>query len=255
MEWYERFELPPLGNMMQPGPEAKENFIRLGTNIAKNVHEALSAHIPDMNGRRVLDFGCGVGRLAMPLYHWHGYPTDCVDVSPWCIGVVQKRLTDVNVKKINTLPPTPFPDNTFDGVYAVSVWTHLPLETQWPWLREINRILKPGGVAAITTSGYRALRYRREQRKQEGWTGVTDDDLALEGVIYKDCDPKHHDGVGSKYGYVAHDPEWTKENWGRLFDYVEFRPAAIYGMQDINVVRKVKDVKPSDLSLVGLEKA
>lgn len=254
MEWFERFELPPLGNMMQPGPNARENFIRLGTNIATNIHNSLRAHLGNLEGRTILDFGCGVGRLAMPLFHWHKYPTHAVDVSPWCVNVVKQRLTDVNVQKISNLPNAPFADNTFDAVYAVSVWTHLPFERQWPWLREINRILKPGGIALITTSGYRALKYRREERKQQGWTGVSDDDLRLEGMIYKDCDPKHHDGVEDKYGYVAHDPDWVKENWGRLFEYVEFKPAAIYGMQDINVMRKVKDVSPSDLTLIGLEK-
>jgi SAM-dependent methyltransferase len=200
---------------------------------------------------KVLDFGCGVGRIAMPLYHEHRYPTHAVDVSPWCVGYLKRQLTETDVRQTGNLPPLPFESDSFDAVYSISVWTHLPLERQWPWLREVNRVLKPGGIALISTSGTRALRYRREERQQPGWIGVTDEDLQLEGVIYKDCDPKNHDGVEGAYGYVAHDPEWIRREWGRLFDYVDFLPAAVFGMQDINVLRKVKDVKPSDLTLIG----
>ncbi|WP_083202623.1 class I SAM-dependent methyltransferase [Stappia indica] len=255
MEWYERFEMPPPGNVRHPGQKGLDDFIRIGSNIAKNVYGALAPHLPrePEGGLKVLDFGCGVGRVAMPLYHHYNIPSHGVDVSPWCVSVIKKSLTAVDIHRISPLPPTPFEDNTFDAVYAISVWTHLPLEMQWPLLREVNRILKLGGVALISTSGFRALSYRRDHRKQDGWRGVSDDDLRLEGVIYKDCDPKNNDGVGAKYGYVAHDPDWIRSNWGRLFEIVNQFPAGIDGMQDINLLRKVRDVPPSDVSMIGLE--
>jgi hypothetical protein len=50
-------------------------------------------------------------------------------------------------------PPLPFPEAHFDVVYATSVLTHLLFETQYLWMAEIWRILKPDGVAILTAHG------------------------------------------------------------------------------------------------------
>ena len=48
----------------------------------------------------------------------------------------------------------PFPDNTFDRITCVSVLEHIlkPEEphAHYPCLRELRRILKPGGLLAVT---------------------------------------------------------------------------------------------------------
>lgn len=250
-EWHEVYELPPAGNMMQPGPKGRDVFIDFGNKISSNILDAAASVGGFQQGMRILEFGCGVGRIVMPLYYRHKLPTDCCDVSPWCIGFIKRQVPGANPVKTENLPPLPYQNATFDFVYSVSVWTHLPLDLQWPWLREINRILKPGGYALISTSGFRALRYRREQRKQKGWRGVTDDDLRLEGCIYKPSDPKNHDGVEGEYGYVAHDPAALPSNWGRLFDFIETREAAILSMQDLSILRKNREIGPTDLDLLG----
>lgn len=59
-------------------------------------------------------------------------------------------LSDFEVKDLNEDPALPYADNTFDFVTnAVSVdYLTKPLET----MREVNRVLKPGGVAAMSFS-------------------------------------------------------------------------------------------------------
>lgn len=251
--WYEVYKLPPAGNVMAKGEEGRAAFIRVGTEIANNVFDALSSYLPSLgNGDvSVLDFGCGPGRVALPLYHSHRFPTAAVDVSPKAVDYLTNTLKEITVLRTEYLPPLPFPNGYFDAIYSISVWTHLPLDLQWPWLREMNRILKMGGVALITTSGYRALHYRREQRKQDGWLGVRDDDLRMEGVIYKPVDPTWHDGIDGEYGYVAHDPAWVAQEWSRLFDIDSQKEAGIAKMQDINLLRKVREAGPSDLTLLN----
>jgi SAM-dependent methyltransferase len=52
-------------------------------------------------------------------------------------------------------PPLPFAeDNSFDLVYAFSVFTHIPAEHQEAWLLEMKRILKPGGFLVCTVAGW-----------------------------------------------------------------------------------------------------
>ncbi|MEN3282315.1 MAG: hypothetical protein V7607_3455 [Solirubrobacteraceae bacterium] len=44
----------------------------------------------------------------------------------------------------------PFPDASFDAVYSVSVIEHLPYDADGAMMREIARVLRPGGIAALT---------------------------------------------------------------------------------------------------------
>lgn len=44
----------------------------------------------------------------------------------------------------------PYDDASFDAVFSVSVIEHLPYETDGAMMREIARVLRPGGIAALT---------------------------------------------------------------------------------------------------------
>ena len=44
----------------------------------------------------------------------------------------------------------PFPDGSFDRVYSICTVEHLTSPTRQAMMREVGRILKPGGIAAIT---------------------------------------------------------------------------------------------------------
>lgn len=236
--WHEFYTLPPYGNMMQPGENARENFIRIGDEISGNMYDTLTEHAGHLGTKKVLEFGCGVGRLVMPLYHRHRVPTHACDVSGWCIGFLKREVKGPDFAKTENDPPLPYDEGTFDALYSVSVFTHLPHGRQMPWLRDLERILKPGGIAAVTTSGYRALRYRREQRRQEFWRDVSDDELERRGIIYADVDIANHDGVTGEYGYTAHSPDYIAREWAAVFDVIEQIPAGAGRMQDINVLRK-----------------
>jgi predicted SAM-dependent methyltransferase len=44
-------------------------------------------------------------------------------------------------------------DESFDFVYAQSVFTHIPLELQKPWIMELRRILRPEGMLICNVIG------------------------------------------------------------------------------------------------------
>lgn len=246
--WHETYELPPPGNMMKSGEKGRQAFIDIGNMLAETLSAEMIKHLGKLDESvKVLEFGCGDGRIVLPLFHQYRKPDACVDVNPLSIEYLQRAIPEANPQKTVYVPPLPFEDESFDCVYAISVWTHLPLQLQWPWLREINRVLKMGGLALISTSGFRALRYRREQRGQEGWRGVSDDDLRLEGQIYKGVDASKNPGVTGDYGYVAHDPDWVRQEWGRLFEIKDIQVEGAAKMQDLNVMVKTRPIGPSDL--------
>lgn len=104
-------------------------------------------------GARVLDFGCGCGRVAR---HWlarggvdlTGTDADAAAIR-WCRG----HLTDGRFEANGPEPPLPFADGEFDLVYALSVFTHLRADLQTAWLAELGRVLRPGGLVAFSVHG------------------------------------------------------------------------------------------------------
>ena len=98
---------------------------------------------------RVLDLGCGCGRISRHVPAISQAALFGVDYNPrlvkWCAGNLPGNFTQNQLT-----PPLSFPDNHFDAVWLLSVFTHLRMETQDAWLKELARILKPGGTAVIT---------------------------------------------------------------------------------------------------------
>lgn len=116
---------------------------------------------------RVLDLGCGVGRVALPLTRYlnerGGY--DGLDPQApnieWCqtritsqfpnfrFGVVESSAGDTDTPAADTYA-LPFDDESFDLVYAGALFTDIPLETTLRYLSEAARVLKSGGRLVAT---------------------------------------------------------------------------------------------------------
>lgn len=107
------------------------------------------AGIDFANAERVLDFGCGAGRVARQMPRHTRAQLFGVDINPALVGWCAQNLTGTFTRN-RLLPPLDFPDAHFDAIYALSVFTHLRRETQDEWLAELHRVLKPGGAALIT---------------------------------------------------------------------------------------------------------
>lgn len=104
---------------------------------------------------RVLDFGCGSGRI---LTGWHldGRERDLFgcDTNPRLIDWASENLpASLHFDRTPALPPLPYPDGRFDLVCAISVFTHLRFPSQELWARELARVLTPGGVLLLTLHG------------------------------------------------------------------------------------------------------
>ena len=96
----------------------------LGENSINNALLHCGYHIEKFE--RILDFGCGCGRI---LRYWtwtnapHFYGTDLnPDLIHWC----KLKLGKIAEFKTNGLvPPLDYPDEYFDFIYLISVFTHL----------------------------------------------------------------------------------------------------------------------------------
>ena len=102
-----------------------------------------------LSGKRILDFGCGYGRLTRLCYF---YSDDIWAVDPWveALSLCRQAGLTANLFKSDDLPLTlPVPDN-FEVVIAYSVLTHTSERTTKTVLEAMRRHVRPGGIACVT---------------------------------------------------------------------------------------------------------
>jgi SAM-dependent methyltransferase len=103
--------------------------------------------------RSVLDFGCGCGRV---IRHWkamEGPEFHGSDFNEYLIRWAESNLSFASFTVNGDGPPLSYADESFDLIYAVSVFTHFLDPLQHEWTRELVRVLKSGGILMITTHG------------------------------------------------------------------------------------------------------
>ena len=147
--------LPPARlRMTVAGTADPDWFLESGRRTHEIVVDTLARHRVDgeIGTARILDYGCGCGRMTR---HWArlvGAEVQGTDYNPslvrWCAANLPFDFT------LNGLePPLPFPDDGFDAVYGISVLTHLPEHLGLEWLAELRRVVRPGGLLLLTTHG------------------------------------------------------------------------------------------------------
>ena len=95
----------------------------------------------------VLELGCGTGYFTRELAVT-GAQITAIDISSELLEVAQQKCSSGNVQfEVGNAYAMTFPDETFDSVVGSSVLHHLELEAA---LKEIQRVLKPGGSIYFT---------------------------------------------------------------------------------------------------------
>lgn len=129
-------------------------FLALGRLGFNSVRDALERNgKPVESLRNVLDFGCGCGRI---LRFWNSVAAVRVfgtDMNPFLAAECQRTLPFATVGRNTLAAHLDFEDQTFDAVYALSVFTHMDLAGQRAWRDELRRVLRPGGILLVSVHG------------------------------------------------------------------------------------------------------
>jgi ubiquinone/menaquinone biosynthesis C-methylase UbiE len=102
----------------------------------------------DLGGRRVLDLGCGTGRLATTLAEQGIARVWGVDASPEMLAVARQNVPRGVGLKEGRAEQLPFRDRWFDRVV---MWLVCHLVARPDAFREVARVLVPDGRLAVVT--------------------------------------------------------------------------------------------------------
>lgn len=107
----------------------------------------LALATPPTGPVELLDLGCGSGR-DLPSFAARGATVVGGDLSAAMLAEARKRWRGPLVRLDMRL--LPFPGGRFDAIWCSAALLHLPKQEAPAALAEANRVLRPGGVLAVT---------------------------------------------------------------------------------------------------------
>lgn len=193
------------------GHTTVEAFLERGRDISESIRQVLAQHGATPDGfRRILDFGCGCGRV---LRNWSGLGSTEVhgsDYNPELIRWCERNLAFGRFRLNGLRPPLGYPDEHFDFIYAFSVFTHLPEELQVAWMDELRRVLRVGGYLLITTHGES---YAHELTDAERAAFMSGQLVVRYGRV-----------AGTNLCAAFHPPPYVRGTLARSLDVIDYAP-------------------------------
>lgn len=247
------YPVPPNSSMRKTSSRTIKHYYTTGIETASPLATAaLQQGVNLRDGANVLDFGCGVGRQL--LHFTRNFPKSnyfACDIDDSSIDFINRAYSQVDSHTSVFHPPLKYEDNFFDLIYSVSIFSHLSMEDIPPWLDELARITKPGGICLLTTEGTTALVALSKA------LDVPFDELAgklkTKGFLYKEYDHLKESvenqntlkvtsllvGVEGSYGVTVLSTDHIKEHWNTAqFEVVDIVEGIIGYRQDLVILRK-----------------
>jgi SAM-dependent methyltransferase len=191
----------------------------------------------------ILDFGVGVGRLARMFKGFRGRYVG-VDIDPRNIEWVSAHLDHVTPVLTEPRTPLPFPDNCFDAVFSISVFTHMNEADCLFYLHELARVTKPTGALVLSTQGNVALQRALTEPPVAMLLAMTPAELktcqdALNGPrrFYFHEQYTHLTQANYDYGMTFIEHSFMEASAPAKFPLVESIPGALGDFQDLVVLR------------------
>jgi ubiquinone/menaquinone biosynthesis C-methylase UbiE len=150
------FKFPPAYFIYETYSLNYENYYKDGYRTATQIAMLFSKYLDlKKTSIHLLDWGCGPARIVRHLPEMLGSDKKIYgcDYNSKYINWGNEHIKAVDFVTNNLHPPTFFVSGYFDVIYGLSIITHLSAESHTEWVKELWRILKPGGILLITSQG------------------------------------------------------------------------------------------------------
>ena len=166
--WNNRVTSAKTGAIAVDGSTDEATLVSNGEWTAAQLRAALDIQPSDT----VLELGCGVARigkqLAKDCAHWIG-----TDISENMIEQAKARTADldnVSFKALTRNDLSAIEDASIDKLYSVAVLCHMDKEDLFNYMREVQRVLKPGGITYLETWNMDdTVGWKRWQYEADNW--------------------------------------------------------------------------------------
>jgi len=274
------FENPGLREFVSPFPpvelmqnvsglEIEHDFASHGADLFLALSQASPIALTEY--KKLLDFGCGCGRLARMFKNCPHELFGC-DVDARHVDWIDKNLKYMKAVHSSVRPPLPYQDNSFDGIISVSVFTHLNETSQDEFLMELYRVSQPGARLFLTVHGDRALQraltehtiremiwvdeelFQKARKNfaqdkhafilQQGHLTTTAKKETAKSFLRRFMKRWRPQSANSRlqvrepfeYGIAFLSENYIRSHWSRWFEIQDFRHGAIHDFQDIIVL-------------------
>jgi ubiquinone/menaquinone biosynthesis C-methylase UbiE len=195
-------------------------YWRMGYEEYEKVRDAAQQFVPEAS--RIYDFGGSTGRVFRHFHCQGDWEVWSSDFKLTTFLWNQRHMPQTVRCFLNGfVPALPIPDAYFPVITAFSVFTHID-ELEIPWLLELRRILKPGGLLYLTV------------HEEHQWANMPPQLLS----VLQKSDPNvtaesPFPGPRRAYAWtqesyyncnVFHSQAYVEREWGRFFDVIEMRP-------------------------------
>lgn len=181
---------------------------------------------------RILEFASGYGRVTRHLVTLLPAETLAAsDIHPAACELLRSTI-GVRAYQSTTVPEELAIAEKQDFVFALSLFSHLPLETQGRWVKQLYDLLAPGGYLMFTTHGDFAM------RKQPEFFGQDFD--KVKGFGYR-TESDQSDLAAADYGTAVVTMPFIYNLVGEYVadaEIISFSSAAWFDLQDEWVIRK-----------------
>lgn len=150
------FKFPPPYFIYETYSLNYQNYYEDGYQTAKEITLLLSEYLDfSKTSIRLLDWGCGPARIVrhMPEILATNNKIYGCDYNSKYVNWCNEHIKLVDFTMNNLHPPTSYVTGYFDFIYGLSIITHLSAASHIDWVKELWRILKPGGILLITSQG------------------------------------------------------------------------------------------------------
>lgn len=193
---------------------------------------AAMRHVDVQSIRRVLDWGCGCGRLTSLFLKYGRFEKVCgCDIDAEAVDWCRAHIPGAEFSAIAPVPPTDYPTESFDFIWGYSIFTHLSADLQTAWLAELRRVLRPEGLLLVSVHGEFAARFAQSPAVDRALRerGIADFllDQNLDGIA-----PENY------YRSVYQTRAWTTEHWSKFIPVIDYIDRGMGHYQDLVVLRK-----------------